>query len=287
MSKSVAINLNNLPSNNLPQSSDSIVIDTENGLKTINIRDIKFENYNTQFGGLVENTEIGINNVYNDFIEKQSSIETGSKVKDVIVAYFRNSPHLNEDFVAINEVDKVLPVNHLAVNTMKKYYNITRNTDIFSDEGILLPPGTYRVRAAASFSVRNPGRYFENTNIFVGDPYGCAIATDIAQLDSPQRSMLVSSIKYIPANYLTGKTSITSTIDGYFNICKTVRVGFRVSTDGNICVGDGSLATPQQPRPDPASFMHYNGISYPIQIIFELISQEDIFGLLGTDLTAE
>jgi len=283
--KPISVNLDNLPSNTTPSGDNSIIIDTDTGLKSIAIDNIKFKNYNTQFGSLVDQTEQGINNVYSDFVEQQDNIQAGSKFKEAIVVYYKNSPDLNQDFVIINEVNKVLPVNHLAVNTLEKYYTDNR-LNIFSDEGILLPPGTYRVHAAACFSVRNPGKYFENNGIYLGDPYGCAISTDIAQLDSPQRSMIVSDIKHIPAESLTGKTSITSTIDGYFNICKTARVGLRVSTDGNICIGDGSLATPQQPRPEPSTFMHYNGITYPIQIMLELISQDDIFGILGTDLTA-
>jgi len=111
--------------------------------------------------------------------------------------------------------------------------------------------------------------------------------TDLYQYDSPSRSMLISDIKHVPVAGLYGKTAITSTIFGFFNICRTSPVGLRVSTDGNISVGDGSLNVSTIPKPPVGDFAHYYGTSWPVQLTCELIDLEDIFNIGDVNYEAD
>jgi hypothetical protein len=277
------INLSNIPSIKMVDNNSKIIIDTSEGIRTIYIKDIIFKNYNAEFGPIVENNTSSLNLINDNFFIAASALNINTDIKGAIALYYKMRPSDLSEVIIKNTINYIIPFNFIGANSLASSY--ASSDQILSNDGsILLLPGTYRVRAATSFCIRNPGKYYESSGIYVGEPYGCNIATNIAQLDTPSRTMLVGDIKYTPARALKGKRTITSTIDGFFYICKTARVGLRVSTDGNIVLGDGSLNNNVIPKPPLLNYAHYNGTTYPAQIILERVSQDDIYDLLGVNL---
>ncbi len=278
------INFNNIPVSNTVDSNDNIIIDTPDGMRLISLKDVLFQNYNAEFGPIVEDNNRLINNINDNFFVAASSININTDLKGAIALYYKMRPSDITEVIVKNKINYTIPFNFIGANSLAGLYQA--GDQILSNDGsILLPPGTYRVRAVAMFCIRNPGKYYQSSGIYVGESYGCNIATTLNQVDSPARTLLVGDIKYAPARSLEGKTSITSTVDGFFYICKTARVAFKVSTDGNLCLGDGSLDNNVVPKPPLINYAHYNGTTYPAQIILERVSQEDIYDLLGVDFT--
>lgn len=278
------INFNNIPVSNTVDSNDNIIIDTPDGMRLISLKDVLFQNYNAEFGPIVEDNNRLINNINDNFFVAASSININTDLKGAIALYYKMRPSDITEVIVKNKINYTIPFNFIGANSLAGLYQA--GDQILSNDGsILLPPGTYRVRAVAMFCIRNPGKYYQSSGIYVGESYGCNIATTLNQVDAPARTLLVGDIKYAPARSLEGKTSITSTVDGFFYICKTARVAFKVSTDGNLCLGDGSLDNNVVPKPPLINYAHYNGTTYPAQIILERVSQEDIYDLLGVDFT--
>lgn len=278
------INFNNIPVSNTVDSNDNIIIDTPDGMRLISLKDVLFQNYNAEFGPIVEDNNRLINNINDNFFVAASSININTDLKGAIALYYKMRPSDITEVIVKNKINYTIPFNFIGANSLAVLYQA--GDQILSNDGsILLPPGTYRVRAVAMFCIRNPGKYYQSSGIYVGESYGCNIATTLNQVDAPARTLLVGDIKYAPARSLEGKTSITSTVDGFFYICKTARVAFKVSTDGNLCLGDGSLDNNVVPKPPLINYAHYNGTTYPAQIILERVSQEDIYDLLGVDFT--
>lgn len=275
--------ISDLPYKEIIDPSDSIIIDTPDGLRDILIRDIVFDNYNTSFGISVERNTDNLNNIDNNFFIAASSININTSLRGAIALYYRMSPKDINDIIVKNKINYIIPFNFIGANSLRDLYSPSEQ--ILSNNGsIFLPPGTYKVRAVASFCIRNPGKYYENSGIFVGEPYGCNITCDIAQVDAPERTLVVGDIKYAPVAALKGKTSIETTIDGFFYICKFARIALRVSTDGNLVLGDGSLNNNVVPRPPLINYSHYSGTTYPAQILLERVSEEDVYDLAGADL---
>lgn len=277
------IGFNNIPISTKVSRDDRIIIDTTDGLRLIPIRDILFKNYNAEFGPAIENNTTALNNIEDSFFVSASALNINTDLKGVIALYYKMRPSDIREIIINSVVNYIIPFNFIGANSLSDFY--TERVQILSNDGsILLLPGTYRVRAAITFCIRNPGKYYESSGIFVGEPYGCNLTTEIAQIDAPARTLLVGDIKYTPVAALKGKTCITSTIDGFFYICKTARVALRVSTDGNLVLGDGSLNNNVVPKPPLINYAHYSGTTYPAQIILERVAQEDIYDLLGTDI---
>lgn len=280
------ITINDIPSQQVIDNKDKIIIDTQEGLKTIALENIVFKNYNTEFGPIIEKNTALLEEINNNFFNAVSGVNINTKLKGAIALYYKMKPSDLTDVIINNKVNYNLPFNFIGANSLADLY--TSSQPIISNDGsILLPSGTYRVRAVASFCIRNPGKYYDYTGVYVGEPYGCNITTDIAQVDAPARVLLVGDIKYSPVRALEGKISLTSTVDGFFFLCKTARIAFRVSTDGNITLGDGSINDNRPIKTNLLNYAHYNGITYPAQIIIERVSQDDIYDIFGTDFTEE
>lgn len=280
------LNFNSIPTSNNISVEDRFLLDTPDGMRIIPIKDIIFQNSNIEAGPIVEGNTQLLNGINNNFFVSASSININTNLKGVIALYYKMRPSDRVETIIKNKINFNIPFNFIGANSLASLYN--RDDLILSNDGsILLPPGTYRVRAVAMFCIRNPGRYYKSSGIYVGESYGCNIASTFNQIDSPGRTLLVGDIKYVPARTLEGKTSITTTVDGFFYICKTARVAFKVSTDGNISLGDGSLDNNVIPKPPLLNYAHYNGTTYPAQIILERVSQDDVYDLLGVDFTEE
>jgi len=277
------INFSNIPETKTVDNNSNIIIDTPEGMRLISIKDIIYKNYNAEFGPTVENNNISLNNTNNNFFIAASALNINTGLKGAIALYYKMRPSDIREVIVKNVVDYIVPFNFIGANSLNSLY--TSSDQILANDGsILLPPGTYRVRSAITFCIRNPGKYYEESLVFVGEPYGCNLYTDITQIDTPKRTMLVGDIKYTPVRALKGKTCITSTVDGFFYICKTARVALRVSTDGNLVLGDGSLDNNVIPKPPLINYAHYNGTTYPAQIMLERVAQDDIYDLLGVNL---
>lgn len=280
------VTFNNIPTSNIIDGKDRFILDTPDGMRTIPIKDILFQNSNIDVGSVVEQNTQLLNNIDSNFFVAASSLNINTKLKGAIALYYKMRPSDRVEVIIKNKINYNIPFNFIGANSLFNYIN-SEDQILSNDGSLLLPPGTYRVRAAVMFCIRNPGRYYKSSGIYVGASYGCNIATTLNQVDAPSRTLLVGDIKYVPARTLEGKTSITSTIDGFFYICKTARVALKVSTDGNISLGDGSLDNNVIPKPPLIDYAHYNGTTYPAQIILERVSQEDIYDLLGVDFTEE
>jgi hypothetical protein len=280
---STEINFSNIPETRVVDNSSKIIIDTEDGLRLIAIEDIVYKNYNAEFGPTVENNTANLNIINDNFFIAASALNINTELKGSIALYYKMRPADLREVIIKNVMDYIIPYNFIGANSLNSFYD-SADQILANDGSILLPPGTYRVRAATTFSIRNPGKHYEEAGVFVGEPYGCNLYTNISQIDTPKRTMLVGDIKYAPARALKGKTCITSTIDGFFYICKTARIALRVSTDGNLVLGDGSLDNNALPKPPLINYAHYNGTTYPAQIILERVSQDDIYSLLGVNL---
>jgi len=281
-----------LTPSDLPQTDTAIpnnkelVIESENGLYKRDLESLRFDRDNLEQANIIENTIKNLSNTSQRFDSISSTIQKRIPFRGAIAAYFNFNPSSNLDFVINRQTNFPLPLNHVAANSTESTGDLNI-MGLLINNGVVIPKGTYRCRAASTFTVRNPGRYYEEEDVFVGDIYGCNLITDLFQYDSPQRSMLVSDVKHVPVNGLLGKTTITSIIDGYFHVCRTTPIGLRVSTDGNVSVGDGSLNVNVQPKPSVDEFSHYYGNSWPIQLTLELIDVEDIFNLLSVNYQEE
>lgn len=275
--------ISDLPEKDTIDPNDSIIIDTPDGLRDILIRDIVLENYNTSFGPVVENNTVNLNAIDNNFFAAASSLNINTSLKGSIALYYRMSPKDINDIIVKNQVNFTIPFNFIGANSLTSLY--PSNEQILANNGgILLPPGTYKTRAIVTLCIRNPGKYYENSGIYVGEPYGCNLTCNLAQVDAPERTLLVGDIKYAPVAALKGKTSIETTVDGFFYICKFARIALRISTDGNLVLGDGSLNNNVVPKSPLINYAHYNGTTYPAQIMLERVSEEDIYDLGGIDL---
>lgn len=283
MSSTLKISPNELPrtETTIPGSKE-LIIESENGLYKRDLASLRFSKENLEQANIIDTTDNTLANTSQRFDSIVSTIQKRIPFRGAIAAYFNFNPSSNLDFVINRKTNFPLPLNHVAANSTEYTGDINIQSLLISN-GIVIPKGTYRCRAASAFTVRNPGRYYEEEDVFVGDIYGCNLHTDLFQYDSPQRSMLVSDVKHVPVNGLLGKTTVTSIIDGYFHVCKTTPIGLRVSTDGNVSIGDGSLNVQVQPKPSVDKFSHYYGNSWPIQLTLELIDVEDIFNLLSID----
>lgn len=278
------IGFSNIPVLNIIDDNDKIIIDTPDGIRTVKIKDIVFKNYNTTFGVNVEKNTNNINQIETDFYVKADALNPVTKTKiGAISLFYKSDPRFDKEVVIKNSLNHIIPLNFLGANSMQEEYPSGSST-ISEEPGILLLPGTYRIRAAACFCIRNPGRYYSQTGLYAGEPYGCNIYMDLAQIDSPERVMLVSDIKYVPVRALKGKTSVSTSIDGFFYICKTARVALRVTTDGNVSLGDGSIDNNIVPKPPLIDYVHYKNFTYPVQILIERISLQDVHNLLGVSL---
>lgn len=281
-----------LTPSDLPQTDTTIpnnkelVIESENGLYKRDLESLRFDRDNLEQANIIENTIKNLTNTSQRFDSISSTIQKRIPFRGAIAAYFNFNPSSNLDFVINRQTNFPLPLNHVAANSTESTGDLNI-LGLLINNGVVIPKGTYRCRAASTFTVRNPGRYYEEEDVFVGDIYGCNLITDLFQYDSPQRSMLVSDVKHVPVNGLLGKTTITSIIDGYFHVCRTTPIGLRVSTDGNVSIGDGSLNVNVQPKPSVDEFSHYYGNSWPIQLTLELIDVEDIFNLLSVNYQQE
>jgi hypothetical protein len=281
-----------LTPSDLPQTDTTIpnnkelVIESENGLYKRDLESLRFDRDNLEQANIIENTINNLTNTSQRFDSISSTIQKRIPFRGAIAAYFNFNPSSNLDFVINRQTNFPLPLNHVAANSTESTGDLNI-LGLLINNGVVIPKGTYRCRAASTFTVRNPGRYYEEEDVFVGDIYGCNLITDLFQYDSPQRSMLVSDVKHVPVNGLLGKTTITSIIDGYFHVCRTTPIGLRVSTDGNVSIGDGSLNVNVQPKPSVDEFSHYYGNSWPIQLTLELIDVEDIFNLLSVNYQQE
>jgi len=281
-----------LTPSDLPQTDTAIpnnkelVIESENGLYKRDLESLRFDRDNLEQANIIENTINNLTNTSQRFDSISSTIQKRIPFRGAIAAYFNFNPSSNLDFVINRQTNFPLPLNHVAANSTESTGDLNI-LGLLINNGVVIPKGTYRCRAASTFTVRNPGRYYEEEDVFVGDIYGCNLITDLFQYDSPQRSMLVSDVKHVPVNGLLGKTTITSIIDGYFHVCRTTPIGLRVSTDGNVSIGDGSLNVNVQPKPSVDEFSHYYGNSWPIQLTLELIDVEDIFNLLSVNYQQE
>ena len=281
-----------LTPSDLPQTDTTIpnnkelVIESENGLYKRDLESLRFDRDNLEQINIIDNTINNLSNTSQRFDSISSTIQKRIPFRGAIAAYFNFNPSSNLDFVINRQTNFPLPLNHVAANSTESTGDLNI-MGLLINNGVVIPKGTYRCRAASTFTVRNPGRYYEEEDVFVGDIYGCNLITDLFQYDSPQRSMLVSDVKHVPVNGLLGKTTITSIIDGYFHVCRTTPIGLRVSTDGNVSIGDGSLNVNVQPKPPVGEFSHYYGNSWPIQLTLELIDVEDIFNLLSVNYQEE
>jgi hypothetical protein len=277
---SIAITFNSIPTFNEIDPNDKIIIDTPEGMRTISLKDIRFKNYNCEFGAQVELNTQRLNQINDSFFIAASALVPAQSTTGHISLYYKLDPTLEKEVIIKNTNNFIIPFNFVGANSISNLYPI--NTSIIRDEGsIFLLPGTYKVRAAVSFVVRNPGRYYEYTGEYAGESYGCNIFLNLAQIDPPERTMLVGDIKYVPAKALKGKTTITSTIDGFFYVCKPTRVALRASTDGNVSLGDGSIDNNVVPKPSLLDYIHYKNITNPAQLMLERLSTEDIYSLLG------
>jgi hypothetical protein len=179
-------------------------------LRLISINDIIYKNYNAEFGPTVENNTANLNTINDNFFIAASALNINTGLKGSIALYYKMRPSDLREIIIKNVVDYIIPFNFIGANSLNSLY--TSSEQILANDGsILLPPGTYRVRSATTFCIRNPGKYYEEAGIFVGEPYGCNLYTNIAQIDTPKRTMLVGDIKYAPVRALRGKTCITST----------------------------------------------------------------------------
>lgn len=288
MNSTLKITPNDLPRTDeatVPNNKE-LIIESENGLYKRDLASLRFERDNLEQVGIVDAT---INTLYDtkqQFTSVASTITKRLPFRGAIAAYYSFNPSSNNDFVINRKRNFPLPLNHVAVNSTQSTGNNNVQSLLITN-GIVIPKGTYRCRAVSSYTVRNPGRYYEEEGVYVGEVYGCNLITDLFQYDSPQRSMLVSDLKHVPVNGLLGKTTITSIIDGYFHVCKTTPIGLRVSTDGNVSIGDGSLNVRTQPKPSVDKFSHYYGNSWPVQLTIELVDVEDIFNLLSVNYEGE
>lgn len=281
-----------LTPSDLPQTDTIIpndkelVIESENGLYKRDLASLRFNRDNLEQINIVDATDNILSNTSQRFDSISSTIQKRIPFRGAIAAYFNFNPSSNLDFVINRQTNFPLPLNHIAVNSTESTGDLNIQS-LLINNGVVIPKGTYRCRAASAFTIRNPGRYYEEEDVYVGDIYGCNLITDLFQYDSPQRSMLVSDVKHVPVNGLLGKTTVTSIIDGYFHVCRTTPIGLRVSTDGNVSIGDGSLNVNVQPKPSVDKFSHYYGNSWPIQLTLELIDVEDIFNLLSINYQNE
>lgn len=286
-SKKITISKDNLPRTdevNVPLSRTGI-IESEDGLYRRKLQDLQFNQSSLEQGAVITETDNKLIAAKNSLANTASTISRRLPFRGAIAAYFNFNPSSNNDFIINRQTNVPLPLNHVAVNSTE-YIGDVNVQSLLIANGIVIPKGTYRCRAASAFTVRNPGRYYEQEGIYVGETYGCNLLTDLFQYDSPQRSMLVSDVKHVPVNGLLGKTTITSVIDGFFHVCRTTPIGLRVSTDGNVSIGDGSLNIQYQPRPPVNVFTHYYGNSWPVQLTIELVDREDIFNLLDVNYEA-
>lgn len=287
MKPSLKISPNELPQSDttIPNSKE-LVIESENGLYKRDLASLRFNSDNLEQINIIDATNNILSNTSQRFDSISSTIQKRIPFRGAIAAYFNFNPSSNLDFVINRQTNFPLPLNHIAINSTESTGDLNVQS-LLINNGVVIPKGTYRCRAASAFTIRNPGRYYEEEDVYVGDIYGCNLITDLFQYDSPQRSMLVSDVKHVPVNGLLGKTTVTSIIDGYFHVCRTTPIGLRVSTDGNVSIGDGSLNVNVQPKPSVDKFSHYYGNSWPIQLTLELIDVEDIFNLLSINYQNE
>lgn len=281
--KFINISFRDLPYNSNVSLDDKLIIDTEDDLTVLPLNKLKISSQNTEFANKIDAISTYIQTAEERFGILLPTYVPRSKFKGAIAAYYSSYPPNNVDFTINNKINIPIPLNHISANALQTYQGSSASGVLLSN-AIVIPKGTYKMRSACCFSIRNPGDYYELGGEYVGEAYGCNIVTDFVQYDSPRRTMLVSSIKNIPVIALDSKTTITSIIDGYFYICKTSQVGLRVSTDGNISIGDGSLNTSIVPKPQLINYANYYGVSWPVQLILELLNEEDIFNLGNIDL---
>lgn len=279
------ITFSDIPASNSFDNTSKIIIDTSDGMRLISLNDVVYKSYNAEFGPTIENNTRSINTINDNFFIAASALNINTELKGSIALYYKMRPSDTREVIIKNAVNYIIPFNFIGANSLNSLYG-SSDQILANDGSILLPPGTYRIRAATTFSIRNPGKYYEESGVFVGEPYGCNVYTSISQIDTPARTMLVGDIKYAPVRALRGKTCITSSIDGFFYICKTARIALRVSTDGNLVLGDGSLDNNVIPKPPLSEYAHYSGTTYPAQIMLERVSQDDIYDLLSVNLDA-
>jgi hypothetical protein len=275
----ITIKSKNIYTDISPVSSDLVILDTADGIFSTELKNLIFKNYNAEFITAIDDTDLNIEEVSVNMPNILTIADTAKRYSNFLALYYVNKTVDGEDIIINNQVDFLLPTNHIGVNTMEDFY-IAKSADVISDKSIYIDSGTYKVTGAAAFSIRNPGEYADE---ILTESYGCNVSTDIRLLDNPQRTMVIGDIKYTPAQRLKGKTSVTTSIDGFFYMCKPGRIGYRVSTDGNLSVGDGSLAALSAVN-SIQSQRNYNSTSCPVQLILEKISDEDIFNLLSVDL---
>lgn len=271
MSDQLEINYIDIPEVSTSSSGDEYVLDTEEGIYLIDYDDIIFTNENTTFASTVSTNTTNISGVSAQHDIDISNLQSINKVTKVYAVYYMLSGQNISGQHLIEERFTDLPLNFVGADniTVTLSSDACGVTETQSQSAFILPKGTYRCTAAASFA----------TDAFVGKKQAF-IMIGLHQNTPPTRALLISDLAYTDVTDNSESTSCVCSLDGFFYISKNVSISLKASCIGRWYIGDPPATVTWDDSTSPPI---YNNWCAPIQLVLEQVSEKDTYNLAGTN----
>jgi hypothetical protein len=229
--KSIGINIKQLPQINTVQAGDFIIIETPDGTGVVDYNDLIIDLDQTSFQGTIESlvsATIALSTQYTSLsgtIYDEVATAIGAPV-----AIFKNITPLTggQTFSGPN-ID--LPFNFIEVNQLSQQQSIDQDSPLgtvscqnsltlsYPSSAFIFPAGTYKT--------------FINATISSMDKLSGWMQLYLYQKTPPEQILLLGS-SFTP---LISNDQRTLTVDGMFTLCKDAEVSLRASTYGKFKIG--------------------------------------------------
>lgn len=231
--KSIGINIKQLPQINAVQAGDFIIIETPDGTGVVDYNNIIIDLDQTSFQGTIESLVDTTISLSAQYASLSSSIYDDVAVAlGAPIAVFKNiTPLTGGQTFSGPAVD--LPFNFIEVNQLSQQQSIDQNqpqpntgscynyfTVSYPSSAFIFPAGTYKT--------------FINANISSMDKLSGWMQLYLYQKTPPEQILLLGS-SFTP---LIANDQRTLTVDGVFTLCKDAEVSLRASTYGSFKIGN-------------------------------------------------
>ena len=267
MSDQLEINFRDINEADSSSGNDEYVLDTPDGMYLIEYDNIIWTNNNTTFAATVSATTTAISGISAQHDTDIANLNSINKVTKVYATYYL----LSGSGIAGQHLSQVkftdLPLNFVAVDnvTVSLSSDACGVTETKSQSAFILPKGTYKCRAAASFT----------GDTYVGRRIN-AIMVGLHQDTPPARALLISDLKYSNVQDSDEPATVVCYVDGFFYLNDSVSISLKASCIGRFYIGDPpSSNTWTNSTSDPV----YNNWCAPIQMILEQLSETDDYNL--------
>ena len=235
--KSIGINIKQLPQINTVQAGDFIIIETPDGTGVVDYNDIIINLDQTSFQDTIEslvNTTISLSAQYaslSSTIYDDVAVALGAPI-----AIFKNITPLSGG-QTFSGPDIDLPFNFIEVNQLSQQQSVDETSPLgnvgcqntltlsYPSSAFIFPAGTYKT--------------FINANITSTGASTSWVQLYLHQKTPPEQTLLLGSA-FTPTSINEQKTL---TVDGAFTLCKDAEVSLRATTYGNFKIGSAVSTT--------------------------------------------